>query len=455
MVVGTKTVGTFCDDFGFVVETLHAAEGNLPFGLEPVEQEGPVRSEHAGNFLHGIEPGTHGSGTPLVQELAGPGGRTVAPEPLEVLLEQVGPDSLEVIGQQLGQFADLFFGQVLWPFQQTPAAPLQDRFFSVSLEFLGFFGSDFVNSFAHMAHDMETIEDIDGILGFFCDDIQVWPPHVTANKAQALAAILTEPIKKGAEGFGGAVWSDPQQAPIPSIELIDQGDKLVLSFAPADFVGADGVDIVEVSMLKPPLYRHVNRADHGVPTGMEGFGDIFPGQAFGPDGQEPGIGVGQTILSPRPRQTLHPNTTSRTIHPSGGIEEEHQDAPQGDKCVGSLRQGVVPWTFFAADGTGRPCFSPWPQGYVHSQFVALTPATGGVDKTWLFFDPIEYSLDLHPVLPPPVVSVAGKHTGTVGQDAFIARKNLKFLEHDGTAESRPSPSGARCARGLDTAAPSC
>ena len=42
---------------------------------------------HAGDLLHGLDPGAQGGGAPGVQELAGPGGGLVGPQLLEVFLQ--------------------------------------------------------------------------------------------------------------------------------------------------------------------------------------------------------------------------------------------------------------------------------------------------------------------------------------------------------------------------------
>ena len=78
--------------------------------------------QHLRNLLHRFDPGAHGSCAPGIEEFAGPGRRTVGPEPLKILLEQVGADGSEVAGEQVRQPVHLIFGQVFRSFQQAPAA---------------------------------------------------------------------------------------------------------------------------------------------------------------------------------------------------------------------------------------------------------------------------------------------------------------------------------------------
>src|SRR6266536_2146717 len=54
--------------FGFVVEALDHAAGKLLFGLEIVEQQWAVSAQHAGDFLHRLDAGTHGLTAPEIQE---------------------------------------------------------------------------------------------------------------------------------------------------------------------------------------------------------------------------------------------------------------------------------------------------------------------------------------------------------------------------------------------------
>jgi hypothetical protein len=77
-----------------------------------------VLAQGSGDLLHGLDAGTHGLLTPLVQELACPGGRAVIPELLECFLEKVGPDGLQVVAEEIAQSEALLDLQILFPFEQ-------------------------------------------------------------------------------------------------------------------------------------------------------------------------------------------------------------------------------------------------------------------------------------------------------------------------------------------------
>jgi len=79
-------------DFGFVVQTLDDAAGELLFGSEVVEQQLPVRAHGAGKLLHRIDARAHRSLAPGIEELFGPGRRVVFPEQLELNLSANTPE---------------------------------------------------------------------------------------------------------------------------------------------------------------------------------------------------------------------------------------------------------------------------------------------------------------------------------------------------------------------------
>ena len=80
--IGSESIGFSGSQFRFVVETLNNAAGELALGPEPVQQQRSVPPQLTSHFLHGLNPRLHRPGTPSVQELARPIGRSVRPEQL-------------------------------------------------------------------------------------------------------------------------------------------------------------------------------------------------------------------------------------------------------------------------------------------------------------------------------------------------------------------------------------
>lgn len=77
--------------------------------------------------FHGLEPGSHRTRAPAVEERAGPRRADVVPEGLEVLLEEVGPHGSQVVLQRLGELDLLALGQVLRALEQAVAGALEAR----------------------------------------------------------------------------------------------------------------------------------------------------------------------------------------------------------------------------------------------------------------------------------------------------------------------------------------
>src|ERR1035441_5991973 len=88
-------------DFGLVVQPLHDAAGKQCLRPEIVQDEFTVVAERPGDLLHGFDARAHGLAAPLVEELAGPGGRIVLPESLKGFLEKVSADSLEIVAEEI------------------------------------------------------------------------------------------------------------------------------------------------------------------------------------------------------------------------------------------------------------------------------------------------------------------------------------------------------------------
>src|SRR5579883_2434535 len=118
--VGSKAVGSSEIRLQSVVETLHGAERDLTARLEPVEDEGLVRAQHAGDLPHRLDTRAQGLRAPLVHELRRPGRGDVLPEELELLLQKVGADGPQGAGEQLLELDGLIVGEVLRALQQAP-----------------------------------------------------------------------------------------------------------------------------------------------------------------------------------------------------------------------------------------------------------------------------------------------------------------------------------------------
>ena len=94
-------------------------------------------------------------------------------------------------------------------------------------------------------------------------------------------------------------------------------------------------------MRKAPVDGHAHGPIDGVPGRGERRGDLLPRQALGPPGEEPGVGVGQSVLAGGPREGLDPHAAARAGHAAHGVEEDHGDVPQGHEVEAPDRLRVV------------------------------------------------------------------------------------------------------------------
>lgn len=155
--IGSESIGFSGSQFRFVIETLNDAAGELAFRSKPVQQQRSVPPQLTGHFLHGLDPRLHRPGTPSVQELARPVGRSIGPEQLKLFLQQVTPDRLQIVAQKLRQPGLLFRRQILWSLEQQPAAVGQYRLIALSLQLPSLLGTYLVNRLAQVRHDVKPV----------------------------------------------------------------------------------------------------------------------------------------------------------------------------------------------------------------------------------------------------------------------------------------------------------
>lgn len=149
--------------FLFVVETLHNSAGELASGPEPVHQQWPMFPQHPGDLLHGFDLRTHRLGAPVVQKLTCPIRRLVRPEALELLFQKMASHRLQLVCQKVRKLALLLPGQVLRTLEQKPSGPRQNRLIAGSFQTSRFLGLHFINHFAQVPHDLEPVQNMDGL----------------------------------------------------------------------------------------------------------------------------------------------------------------------------------------------------------------------------------------------------------------------------------------------------
>ena len=160
------------------------------------------------------------------------------------------------------------------------------------------------------------------------------------TKYSAALRVAPNQSKKPSNVAALTFASDPQQTLAVAVDLIDQR-QVALPAATRELVDADGLDVREVAVREAPVDRHAHGPIDGVPGRGERRGDLLPRQALGPPGEEPGVGVGQSVLAGGPRNGLDLDAAARAGHAAHRVEEDHRDVPQGHEVEAPRRQRVV------------------------------------------------------------------------------------------------------------------
>src|SRR6516162_1452441 len=394
-----KAIGFSEGQFQTVVETLNDAAGNSLFGPKPVQQQGSMPAQHASHFLHGLEARAQSPCTPSIQELPRPGGRTIVPEELEVLLEQVGADGLEVIAQQLRQLHFLFLGGGRLTIQKTPTGVSQHRFPPLHPQSPGLLGAHFIHRLVHMLQHVETVQDMEGLSGLTRNHLEVRFPQITADETQPRRTRLPEPVKKAQQSFHAAIFPYPQQPLALPIDLIHQR-QVLMALAPGHLIDPQGPNPGQLAVLQTPPHHPLHRVKDLFPGGVKDRGHLAPGKASRPESQELYIGRRQRVLAGGPGHGFHSHPASLAVYPPRGIHEKHRNPPQGHELKIPSRQSVITWARSLtprADRTGVGA-----RAYAHPQtrpLTVLSPYHLFIDKRLVLLNSIQNTLQLHPVLP--------------------------------------------------------
>src|SRR2546422_1144355 len=195
-----------------------------------------------------------------------------------------------------------------------------------------------------------------------------------------------------------AVGADPEQAAAARVELVDQGD-VPVSAPAGELVDAGRRDPREVPMRQPPPHGHGHRPEDVVPGGVKDRRDGRPAQALGPCREKPRVGRRELVLALGPGEGLHPHPAAATLHALPGVQEEDRQAPQGHELEAPRRQGVVPGAGPLTPRAPRLAIGAGTQVNLQVQPPGLFhEPNGAVHEPGLLLQPIQDSLDLHPVL---------------------------------------------------------
>src|SRR5215216_2140892 len=190
---------------------------------------------------------------------------------------------------------------------------------------------------------------------------------------------------------------------------------------PLDLVDTDRADTRQVKMTAAPLNRHFHGLEDLVPVDLEGFGHLLPTQPFGPAGQKPGEGDRHRRLTLRPGHGFDMHPTSRTVDPARSVEEEDLHPPQRNELEMALRRSVVARSPATTEGAPRLAARMRPNFYFQAPGAEPPHHTHRpVDKARVLLQPIQDSLNGHPVLLRVGVSFARPSSQSRGRDALAA-----------------------------------
>ena len=298
-------------------------------------------AKRTGYLLHWFDTGAHGLAAPLVEELAGPGGRTVFPELLKGFLKKVGTDGLEVVAQEIAQPEVLVGAEILAVAEQQPARLLEDRRATLAFHAAGFLGTDVVECLVHVGDDVEAVENVQRFGAVFADELQIGFPHVGADEYDFGNNVLAHGGEESLEGFDGSLFAYPEQAGDADINLVDQRQVLV-TLGILDLVYSDGIDLSQSPVLEAPGDHVLDRIEDLLPGSTKRFGSFFPGHPAGPAGQEQHVGSGQRAFAIAPRDFFDDDgAAAAAIDTSHGVQQEDEESPNGDELETPLRELIV------------------------------------------------------------------------------------------------------------------
>src|SRR5580658_2519155 len=329
-----------------------------------------MSAQGASDFLHGLDAAAHGLKTPEVQEQAGPIGRVVGPELLEVLLEQVSADGLQVVAEQIAEAELLLGSEILLALEHAPARLLQQRRMSIARQPARFSGTNLIQGLVHFGGDVEAVQDMQGQGTLVPNHVQIGLPHIRADKQNPGSHLLTDDGEEALKRFDGAFLADPQQANESRVDLVDQGQVLV-AFGVLDFIHADGVDRLQRAMLQAPVDHILDSIMHPVPGGVERLSGFLPGELARPAGQEQHVGFGGMVFAVAPRKFLCHYAAIMALHASPTVEQEDQKAPERDELEAPFREPIVTGRRLVASGAHRLGALAWP----HRDLDGLPVAT--------------------------------------------------------------------------------
>ena len=112
-------------------------------------------------------------------------------------------------------------------FEKGPSAIHKDVPLSGGFELGHFHATDLINGLPELPHNVEAVQDIQGLRGFFGNDLQIRWPHIATDELELGRPLLSEHAEEAKKGLGSPLIAAPEKPSGSGIELVDHGEVLV------------------------------------------------------------------------------------------------------------------------------------------------------------------------------------------------------------------------------------
>jgi len=141
---------------------------------------------------------------------------------LERLLEEVSANAPEVHLHEILEADPLLAGQVPIPLQEDPFRLGENGLLASGKESVKFHAPNFIHRPVQVRHDMEAVQDVEGLRRVGRNRIEIGFPHVTAHESKCIASLLAEPDEEPIDRLGRSLLPNPDQSPATGIYLVNK-----------------------------------------------------------------------------------------------------------------------------------------------------------------------------------------------------------------------------------------
>ena len=111
--------------------------------------------------------------------------------------------------------------------------------------------SDLINSLIEFFHDMEPIQNVQGMGDFLSNHPHVGFPHVGTNIAKAFASLLTQECEKRRKAFTTSAFCHIEQPFLLIVNLVDQS-RIFMSLANRYLIYSNTGDAIQITTRPVP-----------------------------------------------------------------------------------------------------------------------------------------------------------------------------------------------------------